>query len=233
MTASADSSIPRHIAIIPDGNRRWAKQRGLNGKEGHKAAYDNLKKIAFLAFDRGITHVTGYAFSTENWSRSDEEVGYLMNLLAWVIKEESKEYHRKGICLRVLGSEERLDPKLVRSIKEVEELTRHNTHGTINICLNYGGRRDLIEAMQQLTRDSVAPDDITEERVAAALSTHGLPDPDLIIRTSGEQRLSGYLIWEAAYSELYFTDTLWPDFDEVELDRALGDYAQRKRNFGK
>lgn len=233
MTASADSSIPRHIAIIPDGNRRWAKQRGWGSKEGHKAAYDNLKKIAFLAFDRGITYVTGYAFSTENWSRSDEEVKYLMSLLSWVIKEESKEYHQKGICLRVLGSEERLDPQLVRSIKAVEELTRHNTNGTINICLNYGGRRDLVEAVRQLTRDGVAAADIDEERIAAALSSDGLPDPDLVIRTSGEQRLSNFLVWESAYSELYFTDALWPDFDAVELDRAISAYAQRQRNFGK
>jgi undecaprenyl diphosphate synthase len=233
MTESTDSSIPHHVAIIPDGNRRWAKQRGLGSKEGHKAAYDNLKKIAFLAFERGISHVTGYAFSTENWSRGDEEVGYLMNLLAWVIKEESKEYHQRGIRLRVLGSQERLDPKLLRSIKAVEEMTRHNTNGTINICLNYGGRRDLVEAMRQLTRDGVAVGDIDEARIAGALSSHGLPDPDLIIRTSGEQRLSNFLIWEGAYSELYFTDTLWPDFDAVELDRALAEYALRERNFGK
>jgi len=233
MTAPNDSQIPQHIAIIPDGNRRWAKQRGLETKEGHKTGYDVLKATADEAFARGVGYVTGFAFSTENWSRAADEVDYLMGLVAWVVREEAAEYHEKGIRIKILGSNEGLDAKLVKGLADVQELTRHNTHGTLSLCFNYGGRRDLIEAMRRLVRENVAPEDIDEARIAGALSTAGMPDPDLVIRTSGEQRTSNYLIWESAYSELYFTDVLWPDFDTAELDKALADYARRKRNFGK
>ena len=233
MAASPDNSTPQHIAIIMDGNRRWAKQRGLSSKEGHKAGYDTLKRTAEAAFDRGIAYVTVYAFSTENWSRTDDEVGYLMSLMAWVATEESKEFHRKNIRIRVLGSRERLAKSLSKSIHKMEELTLHNTKGTMNVCFNYGGRSDVVAAMRKLASDKVAPEDIDETRISGALSSAGIPDPDLVIRTAGEQRLSNFLMWESNYSELYFTDTLWPDFDVAELDKALADYAHRKRNFGK
>ncbi|HUC86909.1 MAG TPA: polyprenyl diphosphate synthase [Candidatus Saccharimonadales bacterium] len=227
------SAIPQHVAIIPDGSRRWAKQHNLTANDGHKAGYDNLKQIADAAFARGISYVTGYVFSTENWSRADAEVGYLMKLAAYAIKEETKQFVAKGIRIRILGSRAGLDSKLARGLDQVEEQTKAGTAGTIGICFNYGGRRDVVEAVQQLVRAGVAAEDITEERLATGLTSAGLPDPDLIIRTSGEQRLSNYLIWESAYSELYFTDCLWPDFNEAELDTALAAYAQRKRNFGK
>lgn len=233
MTDPANNSIPRHIAIIPDGNRRWAKQRGLETKEGHKTGYDVLKRTADEAFARGVDFITGFAFSTENWSRTADEVDYLMGLVAWIVREEAAEYHEKGIRIKILGSNDGLDPKLIKGLADVQELTRDNTKGTLSLCFNYGGRRDLIEAVRRLMREDVAPEDIDEARIAGALSTAGMPDPDLIIRTSGEARTSNYLIWESAYSELYFTDVLWPDFDANELDKALADYAHRKRNFGK
>jgi undecaprenyl diphosphate synthase len=233
MTSPNDTSIPHHIAIIPDGNRRWAKQRGLETKEGHKTGYDVLKRTADEAFARGVNYVTGYVFSTENWSRAADEVNYLMGLVAWVVREEANEYHEKGICIKILGSKEGLDPKLVKGLADIQELTRHNTNGTLSLCFNYGGRSDLIAAMRQLAQDKVAPEDIDEAAIAGTLATTGMPNPDLVIRTSGERRLSNYLVWESAYSELYFTDILWPDFDATELDRALADYANRKRNFGK
>jgi undecaprenyl diphosphate synthase len=233
MTASTDSLVPQHVAIIMDGNRRWAQQRGLSSKEGHKAGYETLKTTAEEAFSRGVAYITVYAFSTENWSRADDEVGYLMGLMAWVATEEAKEFHAKGIRIRVLGSRERLARSLCKSIQAMEDLTEHNTKGTMNVCFNYGGRSDLVAAIQRLIADGVNPSDIDEARVAGALATAGIPDPDLVIRTSGEERMSNFLVWESAYSELYFTDTLWPDFDAAELDRALAAYAERKRNFGK
>ncbi len=229
----SDIHLPEHIAVIPDGNRRWAKQNGLSTKEGHKAGYDNLKRIAYAAFDRGVGCVTAYAFSTENWLRTEEEVKYLMGLLAWVVTEEAKEYHRKGIRLRILGSRDRLSSKLVKGFEEVQNLTKDNRNGAINICFNYGGRLDLVDAMRQLVREGIPAEKIDEGAIASRLSSAGLPDPDLIIRTSGERRLSNFLLWESAYSELYFSDVMWPAFSEAELDRALADYANRKRNFGK
>ena len=233
MTAPKDSSIPHHIAIIPDGNRRWAKQRGLETKEGHKTGYDVLKATADEAFARGVGYVTGFAFSTENWSRAADEVDYLMGLVAWIVHEEAAEYHQKGIRIKILGSNDGLNPKLVKGLADVQDLTRNNTKGTLSLCFNYGGRRDLVEAMRRLARKGVPPEDIDEAAISGALSTAGMPDPDLVIRTSGEERTSNYLIWESAYSELYFTDVLWPDFDAKELDKALADYARRKRDFGK
>jgi len=227
--ADPANPLPRHVAVIPDGNRRWAKRQGLKLAAGHKAGYDTLKRSAYAAFARGIPYVTAYGFSTENWTRTKE---YLMKLAGWVLKHEAKSYHADGIRIRILGSREGLDASLAKAIDRVEELTRPNTGGTISICFNYGGRRDLVEAVQRIVRAGTPAGRINEQTIAAALSSAGLPDPDLIIRTGGEQRLSNFLNWEAAYAELYFSDKLWPDFDTTELDRALASYAVRKRNFG-
>ncbi|TAK88830.1 di-trans,poly-cis-decaprenylcistransferase [Patescibacteria group bacterium] len=223
-------TTPTHVAVIPDGNRRWAKAKGLETKEGHKAGYQNLLKIADLAFDRGVKYVTGYVFSTENWSRTEEEVGYLMKLVGWVLKEEGKRLHDKGIRINIIGSSEGVDEGLLEGFDKLQKLTRHNSGGTINICFNYGGRRDIVEAVNKLLASGVKS--VDESSFGEHLSTAGIPDPDLIIRTSGEQRLSNYLIWESAYSELYFSDVMWPDFNEAEFDAALTEYAKRKRNFG-
>lgn len=226
----ANPEIPRHVAVIPDGNRRWARAKGMETKEGHKAGYENLLKIADLAFERGVEHVTGYVFSTENWSRTTDEVGYLMKLAAWVLKEEGQKLHAKGIRVNIIGSSDKLDQSLLNGFDKLQNLTRHNTAGTINMCFNYGGRRDIVEAVNKLLASGVTS--IDEKAMSQALSTAEIPDPDLIIRTSGEIRLSNYLIWESAYSELYFTDVMWPDFDQAEFEAALAEYAKRKRNFG-
>lgn len=226
----ANPEIPRHVAVIPDGNRRWARAKGMETKEGHKAGYENLLKIADLAFERGVEHVTGYVFSTENWSRTTDEVGYLMKLAAWVLKEEGQKLHAKGIRVNIVGSSDKLDQSLLDGFDKLQNLTRHNIAGTINMCFNYGGRRDIVEAVNKLLASGVTS--IDEKAMSQALSTAEIPDPDLIIRTSGEIRLSNYLIWESAYSELCFTDVMWPDFDQSEFETALAEYAKRKRNFG-
>lgn len=224
------STVPQHVAVIPDGNRRWARQKGLETKEGHKAGYENLLQIADLAFQRGVKSVSGYVFSTENWSRTEDEVGYLMKLAAWVLQEEGKKLHAKGIRVRVIGSRSKLSQNLLDGFQQLEELTRYNTAGTINICFNYGGRNDIIEAINHIIEAGVTS--VDEASFPKWLATNGNPDPDLIIRTSGEQRLSNFMLWEGAYSELYFSDVLWPDFHETELDLALTEYAKRKRNYG-
>jgi undecaprenyl diphosphate synthase len=223
--------MPRHIAIIPDGNRRWAKLHGLKPQEGHKEGYEVFKRVAEAAFKSGVEFVSFYTFSTENWARSQDEVSYLMRLVAWVVTEEAQTYHLKGIRIRVVGARDRLDKKLANSLDEVEKLTEHNTAGTVCLMFNYGGRDDIIRAVNHMLEGGVKS--VDEQSFANWLSTRDIPDPDLVIRTSGEQRLSNFMTWESAYSELYFTGKLWPDFDEKELDKALADYCQRKRNFGK
>lgn len=224
-----NSELPQHIALIPDGNRRWAKANGKSVIEAHKAGYETLKQVADYAVARGITTLTVYAFSTENWKRAREEVGALIKLLEWGLKHEVKGYHARGIKLRFWGSRSDLDSGLVKAIEAAEELTVKNRTATFNICFNYGGRSDLVQAIQKLTDEG---EEITEQSIAAHLSSTGTLDPDLIVRTSGEKRLSNFLPWESAYSELCFTDVMWPEFNEAELDKALADYALRKRRFG-
>lgn len=223
-------SVPQHIAVIPDGNRRWAKGRGLSTKEGHKEGYENLKRIADAAFERGVKFLTAYTFSTENWSRTEEEVGYLMKLAGWVVGEEAETYHQKGIRLRFLGSNDGLDESLIKGLREAEELTKNNTRGTICICFNYGGRKDIIDAVNSALQSGT--DKVDEDSFGRMLSTADIPDPDLVIRTSGEHRLSNFLVWETAYSEMYFADCMWPDFTTQELDLALKDFAARNRRYG-
>lgn len=224
------AQAPEHVAIIPDGNRRWAEKNGLSTKEGHKEGYENLKRVADLAFSKGAKYLTAYTFSTENWSRAEDEVGYLMKMASWVVNEEAGEYHKKGIRLRFLGSREGLDADLVEGLQSAEDLTQRNTNGTICICFNYGGRRDVVDAVNRMLKSGVKS--VDEESLPNWLSTHGVPDPDLVIRTSGEHRLSNFLVWESAYSEMYFADCLWPDFDEHQLDKAIEDFNQRQRRFG-
>ncbi len=230
MTADQPNLLPKHIAIIPDGNRRWAKARGLTTKEGHQAGYENFKTIGRAAFDRGVEVVTYFAFSTENWNRTKDEVGYLMKLATWVMEEEAEEYNNQGIRLKIAGSADGLDLKLAKSLRAVEELTKDNTKGTICLCFNYGGRGDIVQAVNRAI--AAGENEITEDSLATNLTTADLPDPELVIRTSGEQRLSNFMLWETAYSELYFSPKLWPAFEESDLDTALEDFAHRQRNFG-
>lgn len=222
----------KHLAIIMDGNRRWAKAQGLPTLEGHRRGYDRIKEVGDWCIARGITTLTVYAFSTENWKRSVEEVTYLMDLLKIGLTHEIGGFIEKGIRLQVIGEKSGLSPELQQAIADAEEKTAGGTRGLLNLAINYGGRLEIVRAVQKLMREGVTADAMSEELITGALWTTGQNDPDLIIRTSGEQRLSGFLTWQSVYSELYFCAKHWPEFGEADLDAALEDYAQRQRRFG-
>ena len=227
------SKLPRHIAIIMDGNGRWAKKRGLPRKAGHAAGAETFRRIATCSRDLGIEHFTVYAFSTENWKRPADEVAAIMALLETYLKEAIEKMERDGVRLKILGDTSVLSPELRTLIAETDDLSRHINGMQANICLNYGGRDEIIRAARayaEAYRETGEP--LTEESFAGYLYTAGIPDPDLIIRPSGEYRLSNFLMWQSAYSELYFTDTLWPDFTEEELRRAIISYQHRDRRYG-
>jgi undecaprenyl diphosphate synthase len=223
----------QHLAVIMDGNRRWAKERGLASSEGHKAGYETLKQMGQWCLDRNIRFLTVFAFSTENWKRTKEEVGYLMGLLEKALTEELEFFVQKEIRLRVLGRLDELSESLQASIQRAVERTQDFSEHTLSICLNYGGRSELVDAVKKIVASGVPADQITESTIQNALYYPDLPEPDLLIRTSGEERLSGFLLWQAAYTELYWASCHWPDFSEKELDAALEDFAARKRRFGK
>ena len=229
-------NLPVHIAIIMDGNRRWAKARMMPVKLGHKQGAETLKKIVRYAQKIGIKYMTVYAFSTENWKRSEEEVAALMDLLKVYLEDFAKEADTENIVIRVLGSMKELSKELQDAINRTVERTKDNTGIIFNIALNYGGRNEIVNATRQISEEVLAgkikPEDINEEMLSKHMYTKGEPDPDLLIRTSGELRLSGFLPWQSTYSELYFVDKLWPDFDEKDLDEAIKVYSSRNRKFG-
>ena len=218
--------------MIMDGNGRWALSRGLPRMAGHKAGTENLRRVIRASVEFGIKVLTIYAFSTENWGRPPEEVRGLMTILEDVIDRELNELHKEGVQLRHLGRLEQLSPAIQKKVLHAMELTRNNNRLILNIAWNYGGRDEIIQAIQHMMKDGVAPDKVTDELVSRYLYTAGVPDPDLIIRTSGELRISNFLIWQAAYSEWYVTPTYWPDFDKEEYYRALETYSQRDRRYG-
>lgn len=222
----------KHLAIIMDGNRRWAKDRGLPSLEGHRKGYDKLKEVGEWCIEKGITTLTVYAFSTENWNRSEEEVNYLMDLLHNALTKEIGEFDKRGIKLKIIGSRERLAEKMVQAIDEAEAKTKDNTKGTLNLCINYGGRLEIVDAVKKLINQGIKPEDINEQAISNNLWLAGQSNPDLIIRTSGEQRLSGFLTWESVYSEFLFIDKHWPDFDQADLVAAIDDFNSRQRRFG-
>ena len=228
--------VPRHIAIILDGNGRWAKKRMLPRNAGHAAGSKNVEKICAAAWDMGIEYVTMYAFSTENWSRPKEEVDALMKLLHSYLKDCLKTSKKNNMQVKVIGDISRLDKDLQERIIELEEVSSKNTGLHFQVALNYGGRDEITRAVRKLatkvSNHELAPEDITEEMISKNLDTWELPDPDLLIRTSGEQRLSNYLPWQLAYTEFYFTDVHWPDFNKEELIRAFEKYNKRERRFG-
>lgn len=228
--------IPRHVAIILDGNGRWAKKRMLPRNAGHAAGSKNVEKICEAAWDMGIEYVTMYAFSTENWSRPQEEVDALMKLLHNYLKDCIKTSKKNNMQVRVIGDISRLEPDLQAKIKELEEVSAQNTGLHFQVALNYGGRDEIRRAVRNMVHDAetgkLHESDVSEEKIADYLDTKGIPDPDLMIRTSGEQRLSNYLLWQLAYAEFYFTDTLWPDFNKKELEKAVEFYQTRDRRFG-
>ncbi|NMB54737.1 MAG: isoprenyl transferase [Leptolinea sp.] len=225
--------IPTHVAIIMDGNGRWAKARGLPRLAGHKAGTENLRRVIRACVEFGIKYLTIYAFSTENWGRPADEVAGLMNIIKEVIDKELDELNREGVQLRHIGHLERLEPTLQQKVRHAVELTAHNDRLILDIAFNYGGRDEILCAASKMLQDGIQPDQVTPELFDSYLFTSGIPDPDLIIRTSGEMRTSNFLIWQSAYSEWYFTPTYWPDFDREELRKAIFAYSERDRRFGK
>jgi len=225
-------TIPTHVAIIMDGNGRWAISRGLPRLAGHRAGTENLRRVIEACIEFGIRYLTIYAFSTENWGRPLEEVRGLMRILEDVIDRELQELHDQGVQLHHIGRLDRLSPKLREKVLYAVEYTRHNDRLVLNVAFNYGGRDEIVCAVQRMLQDGVKAEEVTDELVSKYLFTAGVPDPDLIIRTSGELRGSNFLIWQGAYSEWYFTQTYWPDFDKEELRKALLEYANRERRYG-
>jgi undecaprenyl diphosphate synthase len=230
--ASPEKAVPVHIAIIMDGNGRWALARGLPRLAGHRAGTDNLRRIIEACVEFGVQYLTIYAFSTENWGRPQEEVLGLLRILEDVIDRELKELHKQGVQLRHIGRLERLKPSLRKKVLDAVELTHGNTRLVLNVAFNYGGRDEIVQAIQHIMQDGYQAEDVTAELVNRYLYTAGVPDPDLIIRTSGELRVSNFLIWQGAYSDWYITPTYWPDFGKEELRKAIDEYMRRDRRYG-
>jgi len=224
--------LPAHIAIIMDGNGRWAKQRHLPRMSGHRAGTENLRTIIKTCVEFGVKYLTVYAFSTENWKRPEDEVSGLMDILADALEKELDELHKQGVCLRHVGRLERLDPAIRGKIKTAIKLTQNNDRLILNIAWNYGGRDEIVAAVQRILEEGIQADEISEDVFVKHLFTYPSPDPDLVIRTSGEQRTSNFLLWQSAYSEWYFTPILWPDFGREELKQAIIAFGERSRRFG-
>lgn len=236
MSKAKLNGIPEHVAIIMDGNGRWASRRAMPRFLGHRQGVKALKTAVRYASNRGISSLTVYAFSTENWTRPTEEVDFLMDLMYKTFVQEIEELQKEGVQIRLVGDRTNLSPDILKVWNQAEELTSDNEGLTLNVAFNYGGRQEIVSVVRRLVRQvsqgEVTVDKITEETIESLLYTHPTPDPDLIIRTGGEMRLSNFLLWQAAYSEFYVTDVLWPDFGEDDFDRALQNYATRERRFG-
>lgn len=230
-------NVPQHIAIILDGNGRWAKAKGMPRNYGHAQGSKNVEKICETAYKMGVKYLTVYAFSTENWNRPQSEVDALMGLLRNYMKTCLKTAEKNRMKVRVIGDKTGLDEDIRTRIEELEEASRDNDGLNFQIAINYGSRDEMVRAMKKMVRDCeegrLRAEDVTEERFETYLDTCGIPDPDLLIRTSGEQRISNYLLWQLAYTEFYFTDVLWPDFSKKELEKAIEQYNSRDRRYGK
>ncbi len=225
--------VPEHVAVIMDGNGRWARQRRLPRLAGHRAGTENIRRVIKGFADAGVKYLTIYAFSTENWDRPSEEVNGLMDILQDVIHKETKALHKQGVKLRHIGRQDRFSPQLRKAVCDAVDLTKDNKLMTLNVAFDYGGRAEILESIRALVREGVPIDEIDEAALSSRLYTAGMPDPDLIIRTGGELRLSNFLLWQSAYSEYYCTPALWPDFNQEELEKALTAYSQRARRFGR
>lgn len=224
--------VPNHVAIIMDGNGRWASRRGLPRQAGHRAGAENLRRIIRACVEFGVNILTVYAFSTENWGRPESEVRALMRIFARVLDQETDELNAQGVCVHHLGDLTGVDPALQAKVRRALELTKDNDRLILNVAFNYGGRAEILHAVRDLLADGVKPEELTEELFSSYLFTRNLPDPDLVIRTSGELRVSNFLIWQAAYSEYYPTPALWPDFGREDLYEAIVAFNQRDRRFG-
>ena len=225
--------VPRHVAIIMDGNGRWAESREMSRSEGHRAGVANIRRTIKAFAEAGVEYLTLYAFSTENWGRPIDEVDALISIMLDVIGPESENLHEQGVRIKHIGSLDRLPQNLRDAIINTIEMTKHNDRLTLCVAFNYGSRTEILDAVRKMLADGVASESIDESLFATYLDTAGIPDPDLIIRTAGEMRLSNFLLWQAAYSEFYCTSALWPDFDELEVEKALQSYARRERRFGR
>jgi undecaprenyl diphosphate synthase len=225
--------LPRHVAIIMDGNRRWARERGVSEAAGHAAGMEAIRPIVERSVERGIEVLSIYAFSRENWGRASDEVRTIFSLLDAAIRDETPRLKEQGVRVRLLGRIEELGPDTRASIEEALAETASGSRMTLNVAFNYSARSELVDAVRQCITDGLAPDQVTEEALSARLYTADLPEPDLLIRTGGDQRVSNFLLWQAAYAELYFCERFWPDFDQDAFDEALADYAQRSRRFGR
>lgn len=228
------SNLPRHIAVIMDGNGRWAQKRGLPRTAGHAAGAETFRRVATYCKNIGLEYLTCYAFSTENWKRPEEEVQTIMGLLEKYLLEAIERMERDRVRMKFFGDTSVLSPRLRELIARTDEISTHFEGCQVNICVNYGGRDEIVRAARSYAEKVAAgaPNEITEEEFSGYLYSAGIPDPDLIIRPSGEERLSNFLLWQAAYAELYYTDTLWPDFDETEMNRAIAAFQKRSRRFG-
>jgi undecaprenyl diphosphate synthase len=225
-----DQLVPHHIAIVMDGNGRWANKRFLPRIAGHKQGVDSLKRCARACDARGVRVLTVFAFSSENWRRPTEEVSGLMDLFAMALAREVAQLKSDGVQLRFVGERRGLSARVLRGIEEAEAATAENTRLILNVCFNYGGRWDIVQAAQRVSEQGL---EMTEQNLSDVMALAHVPDPDLVIRTGGEQRISNFLLWQSAYSEFFFSDTLWPDFDEAALDLAIASFVQRERRFGK
>jgi undecaprenyl diphosphate synthase len=224
--------VPVHVGIIMDGNGRWAQRQGKSRSAGHRAGVENIRRVLEASVRFGISVLTIYAFSTENWDRPPAEVSTLMRLLSQVLRREVPELHKNGVRLRHLGRLERLPPRLQKGVQDAIQLTANNDRLTLNVAFSYGGRAEIVDAVRRIIQAGTLAEQVTEELISQNLYTAGQPDPDMIIRTGGEFRLSNFLLWQAWYAEYYSTPVYWPDFDEAELYKALATFGQRKRRYG-
>jgi len=232
-TKNLDKNVPRHVAIIMDGNGRWAVARGLDVSEGHHAGYENIRRVVNDFANRGVEYLTLYAFSTENWDRPETEVNGILNLAIAVIAHEAQELHENGVRIKHLGRVDRLSPELRVELEQAVEMTAGNTGLTLGIAFDYGGRAEIVQAAKRMVEETVSPDEVDEQKFSEFLYTSDMPDVDLLIRTGGDLRISNFLLWQTAYSEFYSSETWWPDFFGERIDEAFDAFNERKRRFGK
>lgn len=229
---SETAQLPTHVGIVLDGNRRWAKTKGLPAIQGHRHGMDVLKDVSFHAFERGVQYLSAFVFSTENWQRAEDEVNYLMDLTVKAVEKYLDEFHERGIKVVILGRRKGVRQKVLDAIARTEEKTKDNTQGTLALCFNYGGKEEIVDAVKHIVAEGFTPQEISSEVIAGSLYCPEIPDVDLIIRTSGEERTSGFMLYRAAYAELCFVKKHWPDFTVGDFDAALLDYQTRARRFG-
>lgn len=232
MGEPAEAGVPRHIGYIVDGNRRWANQYGLPAYEGHLAGYNALKEVAIETFDQGVSYMSAYIFSTENWKRSADEVKKLMSLVLRLLTSDLPEFKARNVRLRILGSREGVDAKILKAINSAEAETANNTGGVLALCFNYGGQKEITEAVREVVESGVSASEITEETIASHLYAPEVPPIDIVVRSSGEQRLSNFMLWRAAYSELMFLDKNWPEMTKADVISVIEEYKKRQRRFG-